>query len=64
MIRKLCEGGAAVVVISSDLPEVLHLSHRVYVMCRGEIAGELHGDAIQETAVLNLFFGPSENPSS
>jgi len=64
VIRKLCEGGAAVVVISSDLPEVLHLSHRVYVMCRGEIAGELHGDAIQETAVLNLFFGPSENPSS
>jgi len=36
----------------------------VYVMCRGEIAGELHGDAIQETAVLNLFFGPSENSSS
>jgi len=61
VIRKLCEGGAAVVVISSDLPEVLHLSHRVYVMCRGEIAGELQGDAIGETAVLNLFFGPSEN---
>ena len=61
VIRKLCEGGAAVVVISSDLPEVLHLSHRVYVMCRGEIAGELRGDAIGETAVLNLFFGPSEN---
>ena len=61
VIRKLCEGGAAVVVISSDLPEVLHLSHRVYVMCRGEIAGELQGDAIGETAVLNLFFGSSEN---
>jgi len=61
VIRKLCEGGAAVVVISSDLPEVLHLSHRVYVMCRGEIAGELQGDAIGESAVLNLFFGSSEN---
>ncbi|MGQ2997286.1 sugar ABC transporter ATP-binding protein [Variovorax sp.] len=61
VIRRLCEGGAAVVVISSDLPEVLHLSHRVYVMCRGEIAGELQGDAIGETAVLNLFFGSSEN---
>ncbi|WP_256219089.1 sugar ABC transporter ATP-binding protein [Variovorax sp. 770b2] len=63
VIKKLCEGGAAVVVISSDLPEVLHLSHRVYVMCRGEIAGELEGDAIGETPVLNLFFGSSErNP--
>ena len=59
VIRKLCEGGAAVVLISSDLPEVLHLSHRLYVMCRGEIAGELQGEAIQETAVLNLFFGSS-----
>ena len=57
VIQSLCEGGAAVVVISSDLPEVLHLSHRVYVMCRGEIAGELQGEAINESRVLNLFFG-------
>jgi ribose transport system ATP-binding protein len=57
VIQKLCEGGAAVVVISSDLPEVLHLSNRVYVMCRGAIAGELAGDAINESRVLNLFFG-------
>lgn len=63
VIQKLCEGGAAVVVISSDLPEVLHLSHRVYVMRQGEVAGELSGAAITEPAVLNLFFGSSErNP--
>lgn len=61
VIRKLCEGGAAVVVISSDLPEVLHLSHRVYVMCRGEIAGELVGGDIEESRVLNLFFGANES---
>ncbi|WP_432728270.1 sugar ABC transporter ATP-binding protein [Variovorax sp. W6] len=63
VIRKLCESGAAVVVISSDLPEVLHLSHRVYVMRRGEIAGELQGDAIGEARVLNLFFDSSERES-
>ena len=60
VIQKLCEGGAAVVVISSDLPEVLHLSNRVYVMCRGEIAGELEGDAINESRVLGLFFGSNQ----
>ena len=60
VIQKLCEGGAAVVVISSDLPEVLHLSNRVYVMCRGEIAGELEGDAINESRVLNLFFSSNQ----
>lgn len=63
VIQNLCEGGAAVVVISSDLPEVLHLSHRVYVMCRGEIAGELEGAAITESNVLNLFFGSNERKS-
>lgn len=60
VIQKLCESGAAVVVISSDLPEVLNLSHRVYVMCRGEVAGELAGDAIEESRVLSLFFGANE----
>ncbi len=63
VIQKLCEAGAGVVVISSDLPEVLHLSHRVYVMCRGEIAGELEGDAIDESRVLNLFFGSNPGRS-
>ena len=63
VIQSLCEGGAAVVVISSDLPEVLHLSHRVYVMCRGEIAGELQGDDINESRVLNLFFASNESTS-
>ena len=61
VIQKLCEGGAAVVVISSDLPEVLHLSHRLYVMRHGEIAGELAGQDINESTVLNLFFGAGES---
>jgi ribose transport system ATP-binding protein len=56
LIKDLCEQGAAVVLISSDLPEVLHLSHRAYVMCAGRIAGELRGDAITEAALLSLFF--------
>jgi ribose transport system ATP-binding protein len=56
LLKDLCEQGAAVVLISSDLPEVLHLSHRAYVMCAGQIGGELHGDAITEAALLSLFF--------
>ena len=57
LIKRLCESGAGVVVISSDLPEVLHLAHRVYVMRRGAVVGELLGEQINETNVLNLFFG-------
>jgi ribose transport system ATP-binding protein len=56
LIKRLCEGGAGVVLVSSDLPEVLHLSHRVYVTRRGYIAGERHGAEINEASLLGLFF--------
>lgn len=56
LIKRLCEGGAGVVLVSSDLPEVLHLSHRVYVTRRGYIAGERHGADINEASLLGLFF--------
>ena len=38
-IRDLCESGAGVLLISSDLPEILHLTNRTYVMYRGRPAG-------------------------
>ncbi|RMD61445.1 MAG: sugar ABC transporter ATP-binding protein, partial [Alphaproteobacteria bacterium] len=55
-IRDLCEAGAAILLISSDLPEILHLTNRVYVMCRGTIAAELHGDEISQESVLRHCF--------
>jgi len=60
VIKELCEAGAAVVVVSSDLPEVLHLSHRVYVMRQGRIVAELQGGDISEANVLAHFFEPDE----
>lgn len=41
LINSLAEEGKAVIVISSELPEVLGLSDRIYVMNEGEIVGEL-----------------------
>ena len=55
-IRDLCEAGAAVLLISSDLPEILHLPHRVYVMCRGALTAELQGEDISEENVLRHCF--------
>ena len=55
-LKELCENGAAVVLVSSDLPEILRLSHRVYVFCRGEVRAELHGGEITEDRVLNHLF--------
>jgi ribose transport system ATP-binding protein len=55
-IRDLCEAGAAIVLISSDLPEILNLTRRVYVFYRGRVRAELEGDAITEANVLRHFF--------
>ena len=55
-IRDLTEQGAGVLLISSDLPEVLHLSNRLYVMYRGQIQAELAADEIDEEKVLRYFF--------
>ena len=55
-IKTLCEAGAGVLLISSDLPEILHLPNRAYVMYRGELRAELPKNQINEQAVLGHFF--------
>jgi ribose transport system ATP-binding protein len=52
----LCQQGAAIVLISSDLPEILHLTNRVYVFYRGDLRAELKGEEITEQNVLFHFF--------
>src|SRR5262249_3984862 len=48
LLNSLAEQGRAIVMISSELPEVLRLSHRILVMCEGRITGELPAGATQE----------------
>jgi ribose transport system ATP-binding protein len=55
-ISQLCEEGAAVVLVSSDLPEILHLTNRVYVMYRGRVQCELSDAEISQENVLRHFF--------
>lgn len=55
-IRDLCEAGAGVLLISSDLPEILHLTNRSYIMYRGNLRAELVGADITEDKVLSHFF--------
>lgn len=56
-LRDLCQEGAAIALISSDLPEILHLTNRAYVFYRGHVRAELSGDEITEQNVLFHFFG-------
>jgi inositol transport system ATP-binding protein len=57
LLATLAGEGLAVLLISSDLPEVLALSDRIVVMSRGTIAGTLDGASATEAAVLDLAFG-------
>ena len=41
LMKNLLATGVAIVLVSSDLPEVLNLSHRLYVMHRSRMAAEL-----------------------
>lgn len=53
----LAAAGMAVLIVSSELEEVLGLSHRVLVMSNGRLAGEVAGDDATETSVMELAFG-------
>ena len=55
-IADLAESGTAVIVVSSDLPEVVNLSTRVYVFYRGRVQAELQRSELTEGAVLAHFF--------
>jgi ribose transport system ATP-binding protein len=50
LVNDLAAQGKAIIVISSELPEVLLLSHRILVMCEGRITGDVSAlDATQES---------------
>ena len=49
LLNDLARQGKAVIMISSELPEILRMSHRILVMCEGRITGELaSAEATQE----------------
>src|SRR5688572_17449147 len=54
MIRRQAARGLAVLVVSSDLPEVLAIADRIVVMKEGEIQGELAGAEATEQSVMHL----------
>jgi len=49
LLNNLVQQGKSIIMISSELPEILRMSHRVVVMCEGRITGELNvAEATQE----------------
>jgi ribose transport system ATP-binding protein len=59
LVRTLASEGAVVIMISSDMEEVLHLSDRIAVMCEGRITGVLGRADCNETNIMQLAVGRS-----
>ena len=57
LLRRFADAGGAVVMISSELPEILGMSDRIAVFHEGRVAGELSGESATEEAVMRLATG-------
>ena len=61
LIRALSDAGVAVLMISSDMEEVIGVSDRILVMHEGRISGELERDRFSEHQVMQLAVGKATN---
>ena len=57
LLRQLAESGVGVIVVSSELPEVIGVSDRVAVMHEGCLAGFLEGEEVTEENIMKLASG-------
>jgi ribose transport system ATP-binding protein len=54
LLNALAAQGRAIVMISSELPEVLRLSHRILVMCEGRVTGEMPALGATQEKIMQL----------
>ena len=57
LIRTACDGGTAVILASSDLPELLGLADRIAVLHKGRLAHLVANDGLTEADLLTLCYG-------
>ncbi|WP_111412711.1 sugar ABC transporter ATP-binding protein [Billgrantia lactosivorans] len=56
-VRELTDAGCSVILISSEMAELIGLSHRVAVMCAGVLTGVLEGEQINEDEIIQYASG-------
>ena len=58
LMEEMVAEGKSLIVVSSELPEVMGISDRILIMCEGELSGELvRGEDFNEDSILNLAIG-------
>jgi ribose transport system ATP-binding protein len=61
LIHDLAESGVAVLLASSDMPELINLSHRILVVRGGAVVGELAREEMNQETILRLAMGKVRN---
>ncbi|MFB8387671.1 sugar ABC transporter ATP-binding protein [Microbacterium sp. NPDC055910] len=64
LIVDLAASGVAVLLISSEMEEVIGLSHRIVVMSRGRITARLESDQMTEAAIMGAAFAREEDSAA
>jgi ribose transport system ATP-binding protein len=63
LMRQLAQDGVAVLMISSELPEVIGVSDRIIVMHEGQVTGRFHRDDASQDIIMHAATG-GENDAS
>jgi len=61
LMRQLAQDGVAVLMISSDLPEVIGVSDRIIVMHEGRVTGRFHRDDARQDVIMHAATGGEKN---
>jgi len=62
LLQAMADEGMAILVVSSDLPELMQLSDRILVLSKGTMAGEMPRESFDEQALLTLAYKAYLNP--
>ena len=54
IINDLAGDGAAIIIVSSDLPEIINMCDRTYIMCEGRITGELSAEEFSQEKIMTF----------
>ncbi len=52
LLNDLAHQGKSIIMISSELPEILRMSHRIIVMCEGRVTGEVNGVGATQEQIM------------
>jgi ABC-type sugar transport system ATPase subunit len=54
LMNKLASRGIAILMISSEMPEIIGMSDRIVVMCEGVVTGELQKEDVTQEKILQM----------